>query len=226
MSGLLINLALADDHILFTNLLRDYLTQQKDLQVTVQASNLLELFTKLKRSPVDILLIDLIMPDLNGEDALRMIRQEYAHIKVIVLSMCTDILLINRLMDIGIYGFISKADDPGNLLEAIYAVSQGKIYRNKLLTEALYSSIQNNVKSGAGHIVFDDREKKILQLLWEEKSNKEIAHEIFLSDRSVEKIRQHMKEKLGVKSTIGLLKYALAHKIIRDNIIANSFRSE
>jgi DNA-binding NarL/FixJ family response regulator len=226
MSGLLINLALVDDHILFTNLLRDFLTQQKDLEVTVQASSPLELFARLKLAPVDVLLIDLIIPDLNGEETLRMIRQVYPHIKVIVLSMCTDILLINRLMDIGIYGFISKADDPGNLLEAIYAVSQGKIYRNKLLTEALYSSIQNNIKNGANNIVFDEREKKILQLLWEEKSNKEIANEIFLSDRSVEKIRQQMKEKLGVKSTIGLLKYALAHKIIRDNnIIVNSFRN-
>lgn len=73
----------------------------------------------------------------------------------------------------------------------------------------MYWMKQNNIKDGGSRISFDERESKILQLLWEEKTNKEIAGQICLGVRSVEKIRQDMKDKVGVKSTIGLLKLAL-----------------
>jgi len=130
--------------------------------------------------------------------------------------MCADMNLISDLLDGGIHGYILKSEEPEELLQAIRVVADNRLYRNKVFTEALYWNKQNDIKTFAGKssLTLNEREKKILQLIWEEKSNKEIADELFLGIRSVEKIRQDVKEKIGAKSTIGLLKYGINKKII------------
>jgi DNA-binding NarL/FixJ family response regulator len=214
-----INLAIVDDHTLFRKTLRSFLSEQKNMNVAVQASDIFDLFNKLKESSIDILLMDVFMPELNGNEALKTILSEYPGMKILVLSMSTDMDLISDLLDMGIHGYISKADEPEELLQAIISVAENRLYRNRLLTEALYWSKQNNIKnirffSNESPVMLSDRENKMLQLIWEEKSNKEIADELFLGVRSVEKIRQNIKTKIGARSTVGLLKYAIDRKII------------
>jgi len=208
MRPAIINLAIVDDHVLIRKVIADYLTQNS-INIHIQSSDVIDLLGKLHKSSTDILLMDLFLPKIHSLDALRVIRNEFPDMKIIVFSMNADLQLISNILDYGIHAYISKSDEPENLLQAIISVYDNRIYRNKILTEALYWNKQNNAKNGKDNFTFDERERKILQLLWEEKSNKEIANEIFLSVRSVEKIRQDMKEKLNVKSTIGLLKYAL-----------------
>ncbi len=211
-----IRLGLVDDHILFRKTLVHYLSLQKNIDIIFEASDVFDLNNKMEKMPVDILLVDIFLPKVNGSDALTMIRKSYPHTKIIILSMCTDVRLVNDLLEIGIHGYISKGEEPEELLKAIKAASENRIYRNMLFTEALYWNTQNNIRSNSkeAKVNFDEREKTIIQLLWEEKNNKEIADQLFLSVRSIEKIRQDIKEKLGVKTTIGLLKYALSKKII------------
>ncbi|MEO5561864.1 MAG: response regulator transcription factor [Chitinophagaceae bacterium] len=214
-----INVAVVDDHTLFRKALVNYLSQQTSLNIVIEVHDAIELLPKLAGISIDVILLDVFAPGINCIEALRTIRKDHPQIKVVVLSMCTDMRLINDLIETGIHGFISKTDEPENLCNAISAAAENRIFRNKLFTEALYWNRQVGIKNGTNgnNVVFAEREKRILQLLWEEKNNKEIADEIFLSVRSVEKIRQDMKEKLAVKSTIGLLKYALMHKIIDNN---------
>jgi DNA-binding NarL/FixJ family response regulator len=210
---------MVDDHLLFRKTLRSFLLEQKDLIVVVQSSNLFDLRKELKTNSVDLLIMDLFMPSPSGREAIVSLREEYPAVKILVLSMYTDMEMISELQDCGIHGFISKSDEPEELLQAIRAIADNRLYRNKLFTEALYCK-QNTVselRSGS-QPVLNEREKKILQLIWEEKSNKEIADELFLGVRSVEKIRQDMKEKIGVKSTVGLLKYAIRKKIIETQL--------
>jgi DNA-binding NarL/FixJ family response regulator len=212
-----INLAIVHDHVLFRKALRNYLSEQKDLHVSIHASDMVELLNKLKDVSVDVLLIDIMLPDVNCKEVLNTIMHEYPEIKVLVLSMSTDMDVISDLLDFGIYGYLSKADEPEDLLQAIAAASENRIYRNRQFTEALYWKKQNNNRSYAGKAIvsLDDREKKILKLIWEEKSNKEIAGELFLGIRSIEKIRQDIKEKIGAKSIVGILKYAINEHLIR-----------
>jgi DNA-binding NarL/FixJ family response regulator len=211
-----INVGIVDDHSLFRKTLKNYLSDQENIHVPIQASGMFDLFEKLKHHSLDVLLMDIFMPEWNGNDALKAIRTEYPLIKILMLSMSADMDLISELLDSGIHGYISKADEPEELLLAIQAVSDGRIYRNRLFTEALYWNKQNNIKTYANEpsAPLNDREKKILHLIWEEKSNKEMADELFLGVRSVEKIRQDLKEKIGAKSTVGLLKYAIDKRII------------
>ena len=214
-----LRLAIVDDHSLFRNTLKSYLSEQQNINVAIQASDIPELFEKLKYTSVDVLLIDIFVPEINANDALRTIRSEYPDIKILVLSICSDMDLISDLLDADIHGFVSKADEPEDLLQAIQAASENRIYRNRIFTEALYWSEQHAIKKymDDSPASLNEREKKILQLIWEEKSNKDIAELLFLGVRSVEKIRQDLKEKIGAKSTVGLLKYAIEKKLIRIN---------
>lgn len=214
-----INLAIVDDHSLFRKTLKSFLSGQANINVSIQASDMFDLLNRLKLGSADVLLMDLFMPGINGKDALKTLRTEYPAMKILVLSMSTDLELISELLSTGIHGYVSKSDEPEELLEAIWAAADGKIYRNRYFTEALYRDMQNNFGafSHRGEMCLSDREKKILQLIWEEKGNKEIADELFLGIRSIEKIRQSLKEKIGAKSTVGMLKYGIRSKIIGIN---------
>jgi DNA-binding NarL/FixJ family response regulator len=223
----MIKLAIADDHTLFRRTLADFLSRQPTFRIEINAQDFTDLRNQLKSTTVDVLLTDIFMPDSSGIEALKLIRNEQPELKIVVLTMSTDLKLVDELLDIGIYAFISKAEEAENLVDAIKAAHNDQIYRNRLMTDALYLHTEKNLDMNGDGIqaMLDGREKKVLQLLWQEKSNKDIAKEIFLSVRSVEKIRQDIKQKLGIKSIVGLLKYALSHDIIqtREVYVFDSF---
>lgn len=210
-----IRLAIIEDHKLFRITLVKYLANQPNIEIALHTADTLSLLHKLKSTPVDILLTDVHLSPIDGTELLQTIRNEYPEIKVLILSASTDLNLISAMLDLGIHGFISKDDEPEDLLNAIIALADNKIYHTRLFTEALFRSKQQTIRQDINkQVSLNDREKKVLLLLWEEKSNKDIADELYLSTRSVEKIRQDMKDKLGVKTTIGLIKYAIQKKLI------------
>ncbi len=211
-----INLAIVDDHALFRKTLKNFLSDQDNIIVTIQTADVFDLLSKLKTSSIDVLLLDIFLPELISKEILKVIQEEFPTIKILVLSMSTDMGLVGELLDVGVHGYISKADEPEELLQAIYAAADNRIYRNKHFTEALYWNKQNNIRTflKVHEVVLNERERKIIELIWEEKSNKEIADVLFLGVRSVEKIRQDLKEKLHVKSTVGMLKYAVNKKLV------------
>ena len=210
-----IAIGLLDDHTLFRKTLKNFLSDQADLEVALQSPDVSDLLTKLESTPVDLLLMDLFLPGSSGHEAVKIIQDQYPGIKIIILSMTTDLELISGLLDAGIHGFVSKGEEPEELLQTIYSVAAGRIYRTRLFTEALYYSKQQTYRQVTGSdLELTDRERKMLQLIWEEKSNREIATELFLGIRSIEKIRQEIKVKIGVRSTVGLLKYAIGKKLI------------
>lgn len=219
-----INIGIVDDHALFRKSLKNYLAEQVNINVRIQASQMDELVGKLMHFPIDVLLMDLFMPGTNGSDAVRIVRAAYPDIRILILSMNSDMELISDLLDSGIHGYISKSDEPEELLEGIQAVAEGRIYRNRMFTEALYWSKQHNMQTfgKATFVELNEREKRVIQLIWEEKSNKEMANELFLGVRSVEKIRQELKEKIGVRSTVGLLKYAISNRIVGDSSLQSN----
>ncbi|MCW3466090.1 response regulator [Chitinophaga nivalis] len=211
-----IKLLIVDEHALFRKILKKYLSAQPNINVLIDAPNIQEAIRKFHSAEVEELVIDVFAAAEDPKDTLDSIREVFPHIKIVVLSMCRDVSSISDLIDLGINAYVSKMDEPEELLQVIVGVSEGHIYPHRLFTEALYLNQQRSRQAYAGniHVALTERERKVLQLLWEEKSNKEIADQIFLGVRSIEKIRQDLKEKLGVKSTVGLLKYAIDQKII------------
>jgi DNA-binding NarL/FixJ family response regulator len=210
-----ITLGIADSHRLFCEVLKNFFSQQPRIHTIfdVNESNLL---ATLQTTHIDVLLLEVITPNMKGVETLRRIHNLYPELKVIILSMSTNLQLVDELFDIGIHAYISKADEPESLLQAIISAAEDKIFRNKILTDALYFNRNENIRRNAKNTVveLDEREKKILQMLWEEKSNQDIANEFFIGVRSIEKIRRSLKEKIGTKSAVGLIKYALNNRII------------
>jgi DNA-binding NarL/FixJ family response regulator len=207
-----INLAIVDDHTLFRKVLKNFISDYPNINVVIQSPDIPDLLNKLKSVHVDIIIMDLFMPGINGFDAVKIIKGQHPNVKILVLSMCTDMNSLSLLLDSGVYGILSKSDEPEELIRAIDCIYEQRIFRSKLFTEVMYWNKQT--QSHSPDTSLSERERKLLELLWDEKSNKEIASLLFLSVRSIEKMRQDMKEKLQVKSTIGLLKYAISKKII------------
>jgi DNA-binding NarL/FixJ family response regulator len=223
----LIKLAIVDVHTLFRKVLKNYISEQGNMNVVVNSADITDLLNKLKDNHVQVLIIDIQMQSQDSYEAVKIIRTHYPEIKILIVSMCTDMDLLSDMLDLGIYGIISKADDPDELIRAITSLSEHRLYRNKLLTDLMYWNKQHSKYKNTDSIaLLSEREREVLKLLWQEKSNKEIAEHFFLSTRSIEKIRQDMKDKLGVKSTIGLLKYAIDKRIIGINHYYNAEHSE
>jgi len=211
-----INVAIVDDLTFFRKTLKHYISQQNNINVVIQSPDINDLLAKLKNTQVDVLVLDIITPQIDAIEAIETIQSIYPDINILVLSMCIDMDLLSDLLNYGVYGILSRTDEPEDLVQAILSVSRQKLYRSKIFTEVMYWNKQHCARKHTGtNVSLNEREKEVIQLLWEEKSNKEIAEHLYLSVRSVEKVRQDIKEKLNVKSTAGLFKYGIKNKIIR-----------
>jgi DNA-binding NarL/FixJ family response regulator len=217
MPVLPIKLAVVGDDVLFRKMLTNFLSGHQRIDVVAQAEEAHELFPKLKTVQPDVLLMNLIVPAIDVCDTVEMMRKKFPCLRILILSMNLDMGLLSDLVEAGIHGYVPKTDDPETLLQAIFTAYEGRIYQNRLFTEALYWTRQNTIRTmaAAPQKSLTERERKILQLIWEERSNKEIADELFLGVRSIEKIRQDLKEKIGVRSTVGLIKFAIEQKIVK-----------
>jgi DNA-binding NarL/FixJ family response regulator len=212
-----IRIGIVDDHNLVRNALKNWLSQLNSFEVKIDAANGKELFEKLQAdSGVDVLILDLIMPGLNGKECLKHVREKYPHIGVLIMSMTMEQHIINELLELGVYGYLSKGADIAELSEAIKEASMKRIHRNKIVTEALYWGTDHAAQDDSIQVpaTLTDKQKQVLRLIWEEKSTQEIADEVFLSVSAVDKIKQQLKEKTGVRNTVGLIKYAIAKQII------------
>lgn len=200
MPAEIIRLAILDDQVLFRKILSDYLTTQPDIRVILQTPDLPDLFPKLETGAIDVLLLH--VSPVAGTAMLSLLRKRFPEVKVLVCT--TGHPVWARYTEAA--GYISGEDEPEELLRAIRTVTDNRPYHHH---RHRTSKVQEEAI-----VTLSDRDKQLLQLLWEEKSNKEIADQLFLSVRSVEKIRQDLKEKLGVKSTVGLLKYAISCQVL------------
>lgn len=209
-----IRLAIACDHTIIRKAISDLLSRSQELKVIIDVSNTAELLKNLDSDDnPDVLLF---APSVYEKESLSQIRYHHPHIKVIVMLMQFEPYMANDLLELGIHGYLSKRADTSELLQAINAAAVGMVYQNKTLTDTLNWRANHPLPPNAiqQQLTFTENQKKILQLLWREKSTKEIANEVFLSTSAVDKIKQQLKEATGTKTTLGLIKYAIEQKII------------
>jgi DNA-binding NarL/FixJ family response regulator len=216
------HVAIVDSHILFRKTLKKFLAEQTGINVPIEVSDIAELYNLMKLTIIEVLILDISVLRASGVRFIKDLKGEFSDLKILVLSTNNDLDIVSGTLDCEIHGYISKSEEPGELLRAIQSAGENNIYRNALLTEALYynKEITRQARSSAS-ITISERERKVIQMLWEEKSNKEIGDALFLGIRSVEKIRQDLKEKTGVKSTVGLLKFGIRNNLI--NTLQSSF---
>src|SRR5258706_12775422 len=219
MSSQPIKVAIADDHKIFRDGIRMALKDREFLKILWEAEDGKDVMHKLQLKQPDVLLMDIRMPEVDGINAISIIRKEYEGLKIIVLTMYDDQEMITKMMEMGANAYLTKTTDPEEIYEAILTCMNDDFYFNSLVNNAVMGRLmqKKNVRHHYGSTVpisFSEKEIKILQLLAEDKTTEEISKIIFLSPRTIETIRQNMKSKVSAKTIAGLIMYAMRNKII------------
>ena len=214
-----IKVIIADDHVLYRAGVKTALSAKSDVKVIAEADNGSHLLNMLKMIPVDVILLDIQMPIMDGIATLPEIKKIAPNAKVIMLTMMEDHSMVTKLMELGANSYLPKTSDIEVIYEAIKTCYEQEYYFNSLTNKALLTNLkQKNVvtpqKLMQQEAHLNDKEMLILKLMCEEKSTKEIAELVDLSPRTVEAIRDKLKVKTGAKTTAGLIMYAIKHKIL------------
>lgn len=214
-----IKIAIADDHKIFRDGIKMALSPRKNLKMIWEAEDGKDLLHKISIKKPDVLLMDIRMPEIDGINAIELLRKEYDELKIIVLTMYDDQQMISKMMEMGANAYLTKTTDPDEIYEAILTCMNEDFYFNQLVNNAVMGKLmqKKNVRQHYGTqipISFSEKELKILQLLAEDKTTEEISKIIFLSPRTIETIRQNMKSKVGAKTIGGLIMYGMRNKMI------------
>ena len=213
----IIKLALADDHKIFRDGIRMALKNREFIKILWEADDGKDMMHKMKIKIPDVLLMDIHMPEIDGINAIQLLRREYEDVKIIVLSMYDDNEIITRMMEYGANAFLAKTTDADEIYRAILGCMNNDFYFNDLVNSAVLLKLQQkrSVRRFYPNTVkFNEKELKILKLISEDKTTEEISEDIFLSPRTVETIRQNMKMKVGAKTIAGLVMYAIRNKLL------------
>ena len=215
-----IKVILVDDHQLVRDGIRSLIKDAKNIDVIEEASDGYELLEKLKTTKPDIIVLDVSMPRLSGIETTKKITQEFPDIKVLVLSMFTSEEYIFNAIKAGAKGYLPKNTSKKELLEAIYSINAGNEYfsdsiSNIILKSYIKKTKTNDDYSGKKQNVLSNRELEILTLFAEGNTNQEIAEKLFLSIRTVESHKNHIMQKLELKTTVDLVKFAIKNNIIQ-----------
>jgi two-component system, NarL family, response regulator NreC len=212
MSGPVIKVLLADDHTIVRQGLKLILSSRPDLEVVGEAANgreVLELAEKLKP---DVILMDVAMPELNGIEATRRLNQISPRTKVLALSMHKEAVYVREILKAGARGYILKDAIDTELVNAIQSVARGDGYISPAISGALLSDYRQNLTDPLD--LLSTREREVLQLIAEGKTNKEVATRLNLSVYTVDSHRGKIMEKLNLHSAGELVRFAVKNGLV------------
>jgi len=203
---------LADDHNLLRHGIKQILEKQGNIEVIGEAADGLELLRLLTQKSPDMILLDIAMPNLRGIEAAIEIKMIYPGIKILILSMHKSLQYLHHALSAGVDGYLLKEDAPRELLSAIETIRNKNTYISPLIQKELTNEIALSYKTGRMSIPFEPltvREREVLKLIAEEKSNQDIAKLLNISISTVKHHRAAIKKKLDIRKTAGLVKYAI-----------------
>lgn len=205
-----VRIVLADDHKILLESLNFVLKKQPDIEVVSTVSNGAELMNVLARTAVDVVLMDIQMPELDGFQAAVGIRTRFPQVKILVLSMHNDSSYLERMYELGAAGYLLKTADIDEIIEAIQKVAQGESYFNS----EVVLSFKNRSSNYSMELKLTRRERQVIELIAKENSNVQIAQILNLSVGTINSYRKNLLKKLNVKNTAGLIRFAMNHGIL------------
>jgi DNA-binding NarL/FixJ family response regulator len=206
---------IADDHPIFRKGLAELLTGHETFFVVAETADGEAAWNQILSHRPDIAILDIQMPKLSGLRIARRIREEHPAIHVILLTMHNDDQLLNEALDAGVHGFVLKESATSELLDCLRAVLEGKTFISPALTDALlrrrhHAEAIRRERPGLDRLT--PSERRVLKLIAQDRTSKEIADALGISHRTVETHRQNICHKLDVRGTHSLLKFAYEHK--------------
>jgi DNA-binding NarL/FixJ family response regulator len=212
-----LRILVADDHELVRRGIRGLLCARRGWTVVGEAMNGREAVEKANRLKPDVAILDISMPDLDGLQATRLIRDAVPTTEVVVLTMHESDQMVRRVLDAGALGYVLKSDLPTQLVKAVKDVSAGKHFLTPRISDIVlkgFLKTGNQVDTmGRSQVRPTSREVEVIRLLAEGKANKEIAIRLGITIRTVETHRAKIMLKVGVHSLAELIHYAIRHKI-------------
>jgi DNA-binding NarL/FixJ family response regulator len=215
-----IKVLLVDDHALVRDSIAIMLAQTVDIQIVGRLSNGEELINKVRDLQPDIIIMDIFLRGISGIEATRWVKERTSSIKIVLLSMEVNKELISSGIQCGIDGYLSKNTETDNLIRAIRQIYGGKKYFDdaviNLVFEDFYRSqrSEQQKKKSMLRAQLSKREMEVLSLIVAGKSYSEIGQELGISTKTVDTHKTHILDKLGLKNTVELVKYALKNEII------------
>jgi two-component system, NarL family, response regulator NreC len=203
---------LADDHSVVRQGFRLILENQTDMEVVGEASNGREAVTIAESLQPDVVVMDVTMPELNGIEATRRIGELSPRTRVLALSMHKDSVYVREILRAGAKGYLLKDAAGNDLLAAVRAVARGEGYLSPAVSDAVLTDYRKHVTNPID--LLTSREREVLQMIAEGKTNKEIANSLQLSVYTVEAHRGRIMEKLNLHSTGELVRFALRNGLI------------
>jgi two-component system response regulator NreC len=203
---------LADDHSVVRSGFRLLLSAQPDLEVVGEACNGREAVQQAAELRPDVIVMDVTMPELNGIEATRRVAIEVPRARVLALSMHKDAVYVREILRAGARGYLLKDSGEADLISAVRSVARGEAYLSPGIADAVLSDYRKHVTDPID--LLSSREREVLQMIAEGKTNKEIANALKLSVYTVEAHRGRIMEKLNLHSAGELVRFALRNGLI------------
>jgi len=218
----MIKVALVDDHQLLLDGISLLLKDVENIEIVLTAKNGKELIKALQEYKVDIIMLDINMPEMDGVETIKVLKKEFPTISTLILSTLDDTKLIRKMLQLGAMGYVLKNTSGNELTRAIETVHNGDYYFTPAIQKKVLALPQEKPDKKPSkkysreghHAALTKREKEILKLIAEEYTGPEISAYLHISLNTVETHRKNLVQKLGVKGSIGLVKYAIKHGLI------------
>ena len=207
-----IRILLADDHVVVRQGFKMILGAQPDMEIVGEAANGREAVELSEQLKPDLVVMDVAMPELNGIEATRRIAGSVPHTRVIALSMHKDSVYVREVLRAGARGYLLKDSGAGDLVSAVRAVARGEGYLSPAISNAVLDDYRRHVTNPVD--LLTTREREVLQMLAEGKTNKEIATILDLSVYTVDAHRGRVMEKLNLHSINELVRFAVRHGLV------------
>ena len=214
----MLRIGIVDDHLLFRRSMILLINSFEGMSVVLDAENGKFFLEKLEYQPVDVVLLDIQMPIMDGYATCKQLLQSYPAIKILVVSQLSTRESIHKIMEVGAHGYFTKNTDPDQLELALknvfekgfyFGLELGTVIKEVMLWEKRNSKITIDSKE-----LLSEREKQIVKLICKEMKSKEIADKLFINIRTVESHRKHIMDKTDAKNFIGVVLYALRNEIL------------
>ena len=213
----MIRILIADDHQLVLDGISLMIEGEEDMKVAATATNGQEALDIISNAEIDVILMDLNMPVMNGLEATKIIHGTNENIRILGLSMLNDLKLVRKLLDFGASGYLVKNSSREEVISAIRTVHNGGQYFDQSTLNALITNKSKGEAKNPKSLFpkLSRREKEILQLIIDEFTSVEIAEKLFISQGTVETHRRNIINKLGVRNTAGMIRVVLEYDLLK-----------
>lgn len=206
-------LAIVDDHQIVIDGLISLLKGHEKFDLAFATTDPAEVIAMLEKQPVDILLTDIMMPRLPGNELAKKVKAKFPNIRILALSMSGTGDLVNEMIDeANVSGYVLKNIGKQELIQALEKIAEGGIYFSEEVVKELHQTDRRRKQNVEARLT--TREVEILGLIEKEFNNKQIAEALFISERTVETHRKNIFRKTNTSSVIGLIKYAYEHRLV------------